>query len=172
MKKGVRLINFARGPLVDNAALVAAIGAGTVAAYVTDFPGADLLGQEAVVAMPHLGASTPESEENCAVMAVRQVRDFLENGNVKNSVNFPDCEMASVGKARLLIANRNVPNMVGQITSLLAKEKINIADMINRGRGDYAYNIIDLDSDVDGSVVGKIKAIDGVVMARLISKKN
>jgi D-3-phosphoglycerate dehydrogenase len=168
MKKGVRFINFARGALVNNEALVEAIKQGTVAVYVTDFPEDELLALDAVIAMPHLGASTPESEENCAFMAVAQVRDFLEHGNLKNAVNFPDCEMVSTGKTRILIANRNVPNMVGQITTILAQEKINIADMLNKHKGEYAYNIIDIDGQVPAGAVGKLKAIDGVVMVRVI----
>ncbi len=171
MKKGLRLINFARGPLVDNAALKDAVKAGIVSAYVTDFPEPDLLDLDEVIAMPHLGASTPESEENCAVMAVRQLMEFLENGNIKNSVNFPDCEMVPSGRTRILIANRNVPAMVGQITTLLAREKVNIADMLNKGKGDYAYNIIDIDSGVSEGALTALRAIEGVIMVRAIPKK-
>jgi D-3-phosphoglycerate dehydrogenase len=171
MKKGVRLVNLARGPLVDNAALAAAVKAGTVAAYVTDFPEPELLDLDEVIALPHLGASTPESEENCALMAVRQLRDFLESGNIKNSVNFPDCEMAPAGRERIVIANRNVPAMVGQITTLLARDKVNIADMINRGKGDYAYNIIDIDSVVPESALAALRSIAGVIMVRAIQPK-
>ncbi len=168
MKKGVKILNFARGGLVNNEDLKEAIEQGIVSAYVTDFPDDNLIKTEHVIPIPHLGASTPESEENCAVMAVNQLRDFLEFGNIKNSVNFPECVLPLSGKNRILIANRNVPNMIGQITPVLAKNNINIADMLNKSRGDYAYNIIDIDSDLNGNVIGDIKAIDGVVMVRAI----
>ena len=121
-----------------------------------------------VIATPHLGASTPEAEENCAVMAASQLKDFLTNGNIKNSVNFPTCEMDNTGKNRLIIANKNIPNMVGQITTYLASQKINIADMINRHREDYAYNIIDIEGDVDDSILNNLKTIEGVIMVRYI----
>jgi len=168
MKKGVRILNFARGGLVNNADLKTAITEGRVAAYVTDFPEDELLGIPQVLPIPHLGASTPESEDNCAVMAVRQLRNFLEAGNIKNSVNFPDCELPPTGRKRLIVANRNVPNMVGQITAVLAQNKVNIADMLNKSKGDYAYNIIDLDSESGEVDVKKISAIEGVIMARLL----
>ncbi len=171
MKKGVRLVNFARGPLVDTQALIQAVKAGAVAAYVTDFPEPELAALDEVIALPHLGASTPESEENCAVMAVRQLMEFLENGNIKNSVNFPDCEMTPSGKMRILIANRNVPAMVGQITAILAREKINISDMLNKGKGDYAYNIIDIDGSLPAGALAALRSIDGVLMARAIFQK-
>jgi D-3-phosphoglycerate dehydrogenase / 2-oxoglutarate reductase len=168
MKKGVRLINFARGGFVNNADLKAAIKSGTVASYVTDFPDDDLVQMEGVIPIPHLGASTPESEENCAYMAVDQLREFLERGNIINSVNFPDCTMVPSGSKRILIANKNIPAIIGQITQVLADHKINIADMLNKSKGDYAYNIIDVDSEVDDSIVTKIKGIKEVVMARVI----
>ena len=170
MKKGARVLNFARGALVNNADMIGALASGAVSVYVTDFPDEELLRQENVIAFPHLGASTPEAEDNCAMMAVNQTKDFLERGNIKNSVNFPDCDMDFRGDARLVIANRNIPNMVGQITSLLASEKINISDMLNRHKGDLAYNIIDIDGVVDDSVAGKIRGIEGVIMARIIRK--
>ncbi|MBN1756804.1 MAG: phosphoglycerate dehydrogenase [Chitinispirillaceae bacterium] len=168
MKKGVCILNFSRGGLVRNADLFQAMTDGTVGTYVTDFPDEDLLKHEKVIAIPHLGASTPEAEDNCAVMAVNQVRNYLEYGNIKNSVNFPDCDLGIPSGHRIIIANRNVPNMVGQITTLLAAEKINIADMLNRHRGDFAFNIIDIDGTVDKSIVGKISAIEGVIMVRHI----
>lgn len=168
VKNGVHILNFSRGGLVRNEDLFEAIGAGAVAAYVTDFPDEELLRHEKVVAIPHLGASTPEAEDNCAVMAVNQVRDFLESGNIKHSVNYPECDLGIPENCRIIIANRNIPNMVGQISSLLAAEKINIADMLNRHRSDYAYNIIDIDSEVDDTLIDKIKMIEGVIMARLI----
>jgi D-3-phosphoglycerate dehydrogenase len=171
MKKGVRILNFARGGLVSNEDLKEAIKEGIVAAYVTDFPDQDLVAVEGVIPIPHLGASTPEAEDNCAIMAVNQTRNFLEYGNIKNSVNFPDCEMEPSGKARILVGNRNVPNMVGQITTLLAAEKINIADMLNKSKTDLAYNIIDIDNEINESALKKLKAIEGIIMVRVLEKK-
>ena len=170
MKKGARLLNFARGGLVNNADLIEAIQEGIISVYVTDFPDEELLKIDNVISFPHLGASTPEAEDNCAIMAVNQLRDFLEHGNIKNSVNFPDCELDSMGVGRIVIANRNVPNMVGQITTILASEKINIADMINRHRTDYAYNIIDIDVKIGEEVLNKIRKIEGVIMVRYIER--
>ncbi|HUI93948.1 MAG TPA: phosphoglycerate dehydrogenase [Chitinivibrionales bacterium] len=171
MKKGVRILNFARGGLVKNEDLKEALKAGTVAAYVTDFPDQDLVALEGVIPIPHLGASTPEAEDNCAIMAVNQTKNFLEYGNIKNAVNFPDCEMEPSGKTRILVGNRNVPNMVGQITSLLAAEKINIADMLNKSKGDLAYNIIDIDNVISESALKKLKAIEGIIMVSVLEKK-
>jgi D-3-phosphoglycerate dehydrogenase / 2-oxoglutarate reductase len=168
MKKGVRIMNFARGGLVNNADLKEAIASGIVAAYATDFADDDLLKDEKVIAFPHLGASTPEAEDNCAVMAVNQTKNYLEFGNVKNSVNFPECELAPSGKKRMIVANKNVPNMVGQITTVLAKDKVNIADMLNKSKNDLAYNIIDIDGEISAGSLEKIKKIEGVIMARLI----
>ncbi|MFP4014504.1 MAG: phosphoglycerate dehydrogenase [Chitinispirillaceae bacterium] len=172
MKNGVRLLNFARGGLVNNSDLIEALNEGTVDTYITDFPDENLLKQEKVLAFPHLGASTPEAEDNCAEMAVNQLRNYLEYGNIKNSVNFPNCEMDFAGETRVIIANRNVPNMVGQITTLLASEKSNISDMINKHKGDLAYNIIDIDGPVSDETLAKLKAIEGVIMARLIKNGN
>jgi D-3-phosphoglycerate dehydrogenase / 2-oxoglutarate reductase len=171
MKKGARLLNFARGGLVNNADLREAMAAGQIAAYVTDFPDEELIKTDNVVAFPHLGASTPEAEDNCAVMAVNQLRDFLENGNVKNSVNYPDCDMgpAPIGGTRIILANKNVPAMVGQMTTVLASEKINISDMINKHRGESAYNIIDIDGKTGDSIIKKLKEIEGVIMVRSIT---
>ncbi|MFP4163223.1 MAG: phosphoglycerate dehydrogenase [Chitinispirillaceae bacterium] len=172
MKKGVRLLNFARGGLVNNSDLIEALNDGTVDTYVTDFPDENLLKQEKVIGFPHLGASTPEAEDNCAEMAVKQLRNYLEYGNIKNSVNFPNCEMDFAGETRVIIANRNVPSMVGQITTLLAEEKSNISDMINKHKADLAYNIIDIDGPVSDETLFKIKSIEGVIMARLIKNGN
>jgi D-3-phosphoglycerate dehydrogenase len=171
MKKGVRLLNFSRGGLVVNADIIAAIHQGHVACYVTDFTDEELLKEEKVICLPHLGASTPEAEDNCATMAVTQVRDFLENGNIVNSVNFPKCrldEAIPAGGTRLCIANRNVPNMVGQITTILADAKLNIASMINQNRADVAYNIIDVETAADDAVVNKLRSIAGVLMVRVL----
>jgi len=168
MKKGARLLNFARGGLVNNADLRDALAEGKIEAYVTDFPDEELLKLDKVISFPHLGASTPEAEDNCAVMAVNQTRDFLENGNIKNAVNYPDCDMGKVRGTRVLVANKNVPNMVGQMTTLLAAEKINISDMINKHRGDLAYNIIDIDGEISEKTIGMLKGIGGVIMVRVI----
>ena len=170
MKKGVRIINLARGGLVKTSDLKEALASGTVACYVTDFPEDDLLDEKNVLPIPHLGASTPEAEDNCAVMAAQQTRAYLEQGNVKNSVNFPTCEMPYLGRTRLVVGNRNIPNMVGQITTTLAADKINIADMMNKSAGDLAYNIIDIDGEVSPEQLDRIRKIDGVLMARLIPK--
>ena len=166
MKKGTRILNFSRNGLVNNQDLRQAIDQGIVAVYVTDFPDENLLKMDNVLSIPHLGASTPEAEDNCAVMAVDQVREYLEEGNILNSVNFPDCSLPFSGKSRLTIANKNVPNMVGQITAILAEKNLNISDFINRHKEKYAYNIIDLDNEVDQEVISLLKAIPGVIMVR------
>lgn len=168
MKRGVRVLNFARAELVNSAEILKAIDDGIVERYVTDFPDEALLANEAVLALPHLGASTPEAEDNCAIMAAGQLRDFLELGIIKNSVNLPDCEMRMTAKTRALITNKNIPNMVGQITTLLASERINISEMINRHKGDYAYNIIDLEGEVPPDFESKVLQIPGIVAARVI----
>lgn len=171
MKKGVKLLNFARGGLVDNNALKRAISEGVIDRYVTDFPDKELLGHDNIIPIPHLGASTPEAEENCAIMAVNQVVDFLDTGNIKNSVNFPDCHMEMNGETRIAIGNRNVPNMVSQISSVLAENKLNIANMINRNKGNYAYNLIDIDGPVPENIKAKIAKIEGVIFTRIIEGK-
>ncbi len=168
MKDGVTILNFARGGLVNNADLKVALQSGKVLNYVTDFPDDELINTEKVICLPHLGASTKEAEDNCAKMAVNQLREFLEKGNIVNSVNFPACELAVTSKERLLIANKNIPNMVGQISTLLAEEKINIEDMINKHKEDIAYNIIDTDGNLTSENIDKIKKIDGVIMVRTI----
>jgi D-3-phosphoglycerate dehydrogenase len=168
MKPGMRVMNFARGGLVNNDDLIKALRSGQVACYVTDFPEENLLAEPNVIAVPHLGASTPESEENCAVMAANQIKTFLETGNIRHSVNFPDCVMERSRRKRLIIANMNIPNMVGQITTVLAEGKINIADLLNRHKDELAYNIIDVDGDVTDELMKKLRNIDGVIMARKI----
>lgn len=168
MKKGVKLLNFARGGLVLNQDLLEAISLGIVSTYVTDFPEDELLGNENIIAIPHLGASTPESEENCAFMAARQLKNFLENGNIVNSVNFPECQLAPSGNTRIAVAHDNVPNMVGQVTTILAEYKINIADMLNRSRDKIGYTIIDVEGDFTDEATEKIKAISGVKRFRVI----
>lgn len=171
MKKGVKILNFARGGLVDTKSLKEAISEGIIDRYVTDFPDEDMLGSENIVPIPHLGASTPEAEENCAIMAVNQIVNFLETGNIKNSVNYPDCEMEMNCEARIIIGNKNVPNMVGQISSLLADNNLNIANMINKNKGDYAYNLIDIDGPVPENVLDKLGEIDGIIFTRIIEGK-
>jgi D-3-phosphoglycerate dehydrogenase len=168
MKKGVRIMNFARGGLVNNEDLIEALKTGQVAKYVTDFPEEKLLKVENVLCIPHLGASTPEAEENCAIMAANQLKTFLETGNITRSVNFPDCTLERTGKVRLTVSNFNIPNMVGQITAILAEEKINISDLLNRHKDGIAYNIIDLDSDLSAEALLRIQAIEGVIRVRKI----
>jgi D-3-phosphoglycerate dehydrogenase len=166
MKKGVRILNFSRGELINDDDLLKAINEGIVSAYVTDFPNEKLMGYEEVILIPHLGASTPESEENCAVMAVSQVKDFLENGNIVNSVNFPTCEMSRSANCRITFAHKNIPNMVGQITAILAKRKINIANMVNKSRKNVAYTIIDIEEKINGYVMKEFSEIDGMLKVR------
>jgi len=171
MKEGVTILNYARGGLVDNEDMLAALASGRVSTYVTDFPSADLLGVKGVIPIPHLGASTAESEDNCAIMACQQVKDFLETGNIRNSVNFPNCEMSvKPGRKRLIIANKNIPNMISEITTLLADNSINIGDMLNKSKGDIAYNIIDVDGEVDEEVLEKLLMVEGVIFARVLSQ--
>ncbi len=172
MKPGVRIMNFARGGLVNNEHLKEAIAEGKVARYVTDFPDETTLKMDKVISIPHLGASTVESETNCAIMAVNQTKEFLEHGNIINSVNFPDAEMEMHNEARILVANRNVPNMVSQISAVLGAEGLNIDNMLNKKRNDMAYNIIDVDRPViDESIREKLLAIDGIFMVRIIQSK-
>ena len=168
MKKGAVLLNFARGGLVDTAALKKAIADGIVGCYVTDFPDEEVIKTDKVIPIPHLGASTEESEENCAVMAALQLMDYLENGNIKNSVNFPECVLDRTGKKRITLSNQNTPGMIEKITKLLAENNLNIADMINKSRGNLAYNIIDVEGSAGDDLVEKIQAIEGVIRARVI----
>ncbi|MDR1788251.1 MAG: phosphoglycerate dehydrogenase [Treponema sp.] len=168
MKKGARVINLARGGLVDEGAIIGALNAGRIAAYVTDFPSAELLSCPKVIAIPHLGASTPEAEDNCAAMAARQLIDYLETGAIRNSVNFPQCRLEQRGAHRLLVVNKNIPNMVGQITTVLAGAGINIADLINHHRGDYAYNIIDTEQRIPFETLERIIGVEGVIKVRTI----
>ncbi len=171
MKNGVRLLNFSRGGLVINSDVIQAVKSGKIACFVSDFTDEALLNTENVICLPHLGASTPEAEENCARMAVQQIMDFLENGNIVNSVNFPKCRADSPipeGGSRLCIANKNVPNMIGQIAAVIASAHLNIDAMTNQNRAEIAYNLIDVSEFVDEDVLEKIKAIDGVVSVRII----
>jgi len=169
MKDDVRILNFARGGLVDTNDLKEAIATGKVAKYITDFPDEDMLQIENVISIPHLGASTQESETNCAIMAVNQTKDFLENGNIVNSVNFPAASMDRNGGCRILIANKNIPSMVSQISKVLGDAGVNIDNMLNRKHEDIAYNIIDIaQKDVDDNIADKLKAIEGIIMVRVI----
>jgi len=167
MKKGSRLLNFARGELVDDSALKDAIANGTVECYVTDFPNEKTVNMEGVIAIPHLGASTPEAEDNCAVMAVEQLKNFLETGDIKNSVNFPNCELASVGSTRVAVAHKNIPNMISTITNVFASKGINIPDMISKSKENLAYSIFNLEK-ADETIEEAIKAIDGVLSVRVM----
>lgn len=168
MKKGIKIMNFARGELINNGDIISAIKSGKVSAYVTDFPSVDLLGVDGVIPIPHLGASTDEAEENCAIMASKQLKDFLETGNIVNSVNFPNCVLPKRENVnRILIANENIPNMISEISSLLAKNGINIYDMLNKSRGDVAYTMIDTEDAIAKDIVEKLALIKGVRMVRL-----
>lgn len=166
MKKGVKLLNFARGGLVNNVDLKEALVQGTVSCYVTDFPEEDLLNMENIICIPHLGASTQEAEENCAKMAALQLKNFLKTGSIKNSVNFPDCSMEFSGKSRIVITNRNIPNIIAQVSSALASEQINISEYLNKHKNNYAYNIIDTESDITERIIAKLKSIDGIISVR------
>ncbi|MDQ0253080.1 D-3-phosphoglycerate dehydrogenase [Evansella vedderi] len=172
MKKGVHILNFSRDGLVNEEDMGVALKNGTVGKYITDFPNENVLKMENVIPIPHLGASTAESEENCAIMASRQVKEYLETGNVKNSVNFPNADLPYTGKRRVAAFHMNVPNMVGQITGAISDYHLNIADMVNRSRGDYAYTMIDIDNKINGDTIPglleKIKQIKGIISVRVI----
>ena len=170
MRKGVRILNFARGALVNDDDMIAALKSGQVARYITDFPSKKLLPQEHVLPTPHLGASTPEAEENCAIMAGNQLFRYLETGNITNSVNFPTIEMDFLSHTRLLILNKNIPAVVGQITSILASEKINISGMINKHRNEVAVTIINIDGEISEDSIRRVEGIDGIIRVRLIRK--
>ena len=169
MKEGVIVLNFARDALVDDDAMEAALKSGKVKRYITDFPNDRTAGMEGVVAIPHLGASTEESEDNCAKMAVKQVMNYLENGNIVNSVNFPSCDMGICTKpARVTILHRNIPNLLSRFTTAVAACGINISDMLNRSKGEFAYTMLDLDAEVSDASVEHLKQIDGVLRVRVI----
>jgi D-3-phosphoglycerate dehydrogenase len=169
LKPGSVLLNFSRAGIVDDVAVLAAIENGTLGSYVCDFPSAALIGKPKVVALPHLGASTGEAEDNCAVMAAEQLAAYLDDGEIHNSVNFPEASLRrSPDTSRLAIANSNVPNMVGQISTLLADAGLNIADLLNKSRGELAYTLIDVDGEPSDAVMARIRAIQGVLAARLL----
>ena len=168
MKDGVRIVNMARGGLVNNADMIAALKSGKAARYVTDFPDNEIALAEGVVAIPHLGASTPESEDNCAVMAANELRDYLENGNIKNSVNFPNVIMERSGVQRLCVIHRNVPAVIAQITTQLSKDGVNVENMTNKSKGEYAYTMVDAGSKVDAKAIEDISRVPGVIRMRVI----
>ena len=169
MKGGVRILNLARGGLVNDDDMLSALDSGKVACYVTDFPHNKILQGKNVVAIPHLGASTPESEENCAVMAAQQLRDYLENGNITNSVNLPTLVQPWSGECRLCIIHRNVPGAIASITGVLSKDGVNVENMTNKSKKDYAYTVVDVGSRVSDAVASEIRALDGVLRVRLLN---
>ncbi|MGH8121794.1 MAG: NAD(P)-dependent oxidoreductase, partial [Rudaea sp.] len=169
-RPGVILLNFAREGVIDASILNAGLASGRIGRYVTDFPDADLIGNARVIGLPHLGASTGEAEENCAVMVVDQLREFLENGNVYNSVNFPNMRMGRAGSTRLCIANLNRPNMIGQLSHVLGGAGTNIAQMHNASRGELAYTLVDIDSPLPEALVQSIGAIEGILCVRAIGR--
>ena len=168
MKKGVRIINLSRAALVKDKDIIEALNSGKLSVYVTDFPNGELLKCSKVIPVPHLGASTPEAEDNCAVMAVKQIIDYLEQGTIINSVNFPRCKLDKLSPYRLLVANKNIPNMVGQITTILAGANINITDLINHHRDEFAFNIIDTEQQIQQPVLEQIRKVNGIIKVRSI----
>ena len=169
MKDGVVILNFSRDKLVDDEAMEEALQTGKVRRYVTDFPNPKTVNMKGVIAIPHLGASTEESEDNCAKMAVQEMMDYLENGNIKNSVNYPNCDMGVCRMAsRVAVLHLNIPNMIGQVTGILAAGNVNISDMTNKSRDKYAYTLLDLESPIDEGTVEKLRAIKGVLRVRVV----
>lgn len=169
MKDGVRVLNFARGELVDNSAILPALESGKVAAYITDFPSDEVLGAKGVIAVPHLGASTPESEDNCAKMAALELIDYIENGNIKNSVNYPDASMNAAG-TKICVMHKNVPAVISALTTALGDAGLNIDNMLNKSKKDYAYTLLDVAGNVSDDVVAKLAAVDTVIKVRVIKK--
>ena len=170
MKDGVTLLNFARGELVDNQAVIEGLASGKVKHYVTDFPSAEIAGVDKVITIPHLGASTEESEENCAEMAVDQLMNYLENGNIVNSVNYPNCDLGEAsGAARNTVHHKNLPNMIGQLTAILAADGHNISNMLNKSKGEWAYSMFDMEKKAPTEeTIKKMEQIDGVVRVRVL----
>ena len=167
-KEGTCLLNFARQEIVDEDALVAALDAGKLRKYIADFPSPQLIGRKDAILLPHIGASTDEAEENCAIMAANQLKDFLENGNIRNSVNFPALQLDRVSGCRLSVTNENVPRILGGVLAILADENINVIDMLNKSRDQVAYNLIDIDTHPEDEVLGRMQALEGVINVRLI----
>jgi len=170
IKKDARIINLSRNALVKDKDVVEALEAGKISCYVTDFPTQELLKCKKVIGVPHLGASTPEAEDNCAIMAVQQIMDYLESGEIRNSVNFPKCKLEQRYPHRLLVVNKNIPNMVGQITTNLASANINIQDLINHHRDDYGFNIIDTEQAIADSVLDQIRKVNGIIRVRQVER--
>ena len=169
MKDGVKILNFARDILVNDDDMIEALSSGKVGCYVTDFPNAKIAGVDKVITLPHLGASTAESEDNCAVMAVQQIMDFIENGNIKNSVNYPACDAGVCAAAsRLTICHKNIPNMITKFTGVLSADGINVSDMVSKSKGDWAYSILDLSAAANEKAIADIESIDGVVKVRVV----
>ena len=168
MKPTAKILNFAREEIVSTEDMVAALDARTIAGYISDFPAPALLGRKDVLLMPHIGASTEEAEENCAVMAADQLMDYLENGNIHNSVNYPPTKMSRNGGRRITFTNNNVPKVLGSVLAVLADAELNVVDMVNKSRGDIAYNIIDIEGDLDQSIEAAIAGVEGVVRVRVI----
>lgn len=167
MKDGVRILNFARGELADTAAVLAAVESGKIACYITDFPSDELIGVKNVICVPHLGASTPESEDNCAVMAASELIDYIENGNIRNSVNFPNAEMNAAG-TKICVLHKNVPAVISEITTILGKASINIDNMINASKKDYAYTLIDAAGNISEDIAAKLSTAENVIKVRVI----
>ena len=168
MKSTAKILNFAREEIVSTDDMVTALDNGVIAGYISDFPAPALLGRKDVLLMPHIGASTEEAEENCAVMAADQLMDFLENGNIRNSVNYPPTKMTRNGGSRITFTNNNVPKVLGSVLAVLADAELNVVDMVNKSRGDIAYNIIDLEGDLDSTIEAAIAAVEGVIRVRVI----
>jgi D-3-phosphoglycerate dehydrogenase / 2-oxoglutarate reductase len=168
MKADACLLNFARQEIVDEAAILAALDNNKLRKYITDFPSPELIGNDNVILMPHIGASTEEAEDNCAIMAADQLRDFLENGNIRNSVNFPTLQLERVTGCRLALTNRNVPKILGSVLGILADENINVSDILNKSRGDIAYNLMDLDIHPGDGVLEAMRSVEGVINVRMI----
>ncbi|MBO5022983.1 MAG: phosphoglycerate dehydrogenase [Clostridia bacterium] len=168
MKDGVRILNFARDGLVNSADMIAALESGKVASYVVDFPTDEMIGVDGVVCIPHLGASTPESEDNCAVMAAEELMDYIENGNITHSVNLPDASMPRSANMRICVIHRNIPNMITSVTSVLANDNVNIENLLNKSKGDYAYTMLDVNECDAASVSAHIGAVEGIIRVRVI----
>ncbi|MAT91059.1 MAG: 3-phosphoglycerate dehydrogenase [Halioglobus sp.] len=168
MQEGACLLNFARQEIIDQPSLIEALDSGRLRSYIADFPTPELIGRKDVILMPHIGASTEEAEDNCAIMAAEQLRDFLENGNIRNSVNFPTLQLERVSGCRLSVTNDNVPKILGNVLSILADEDINVIDMLNKSRNEVAYNLIDISCGVGEEVLDRMRAIEGVINVRLI----
>ena len=168
LPEGCVVINMSRDGIIDEDELIKSLDSGRVKYYVTDFPIDEKKNHDRVIALPHLGASTTEAEDNCAVMIARQIKEYLENGNIINSVNFPDAKMPRAGKERLAITHRNVPNMVRQITKAIAEEEANIVDMLNKSKGEFAYTLIDIEEEISNTVIENIKKVDGILKVRAL----